>query len=178
MHKSIAFLLGLTAVSAGTVFLNDATVGDIIPPAIFDSIQFLDGLALSITKHDIEADLERCYTNATTVKDDIEHAMRDFSIGGVLGYVSGALRTIKLIDEIPTFFNGCDDAGTAIETLVSWAQVQLNDTTALEERITKNFLWDHTEIVTDIEAGLGDYNKTDYFDSGIEIGKAVMLLTQ
>ncbi len=78
MYKSIAVLLGLSAVSAGTVFLNDATVGDIIPSYVVESIQFLDGLALSITKEDIAADLQRCYTDSSAIAHDIEHAMRDF----------------------------------------------------------------------------------------------------
>ena len=87
-----------------------------------ESIQFLDGLALSIIKEDIASDLERCYSDAGVIRHDIDHAIRDFQIGGVLGITSGALRIIKIIKEIKTVFTGCADAGLAIERFVQWAE--------------------------------------------------------
>ena len=141
-------------------------------------MEFVDGLGLGIIKEDVGADLLRCYQGAGDLTHDITHAVQDFEIGGVLGYVSGALRIIKILKEIKTSFTGCEDAEGALKKLVTWAETEFSDVKALESRIAKNFLWNSITVTGDAEDGIAKFKSGDFFNSGLDFGKAVDILTQ
>jgi len=175
-------LVALVGTVAADQFLKDAATdvmpNDIIPAPVVEAIEFLDGLSKSIINEDIEADLYQCYTDATLIRHDIEHAVRDFEIGGALGYFSGALRTLRLIEEVPQTFTGCEKVSADVEKLVTWAKTQLSDIPALEKRMAYNFLWNESEIMADVSKGVTEFKSNNFFDAGQDIGKAVVLLTQ
>lgn len=149
-----------------------------IPQALNETVEFLDGLTMGIIHQDVLVDLEKCYNDAGTLRHDISHAINDFEIGGVLGYISGALRIIKLIGEVRGSFSGCSDAGTALKTIVAWAETQLSDIKALEAKMAKNYLWNMVTVNKDIEAAIAASKANDFYTSGLDIGQAVALLTQ
>ena len=122
---TLALIALVGTVSADQFLKDDATdtrPNDIIPAPVVETVQFLDGLAKSIINEDIEADLYQCYADATIIRHDIEHAIRDFEIGGALGYFSGAIRTLRLIEEVPQVFTGCEKVSADVEKLITWAK--------------------------------------------------------
>ena len=188
-QASLLVLLGLICMSTtvqGGLFHRHAkqaapaqtAVSIEIPAFLNNTVEFVDGLAFGIIHKDILVDLQRCYHAEGTIGHDIEHAINDFKIGGVLGYISGALRIIKIIKEIPNSFSGCEDAGTDLKTLVAWAELQLKDTTALEEKMAKNYVWNIESINKDLGDAKTRIEGNDYYTGGVDIGNAVSLLTQ
>ncbi|CDW82271.1 UNKNOWN [Stylonychia lemnae] len=183
MQKSLLLisLICATTVSAG-LFSKKKVAAPVqlkaVPAVLTEAIQFIDGLGVGIIKEDIGADLQRCYSGAGDLKHDITHAIQDFEIGGILGYISGALRIIKLIKELPTSFSGCKDAGAGLKKFVGWAETQFADISALESKMATNFLWNSKTVIGDAEDGITQAKAGDYYDSGLDIGKAVSILTQ
>ncbi len=134
---------------------------------ILEAVDFIGGLAVAIIEEDIRAELKDCYNDGEDIFYNLQHAIRDFSIGGILGITSGVMRVINIIKDLPLTFNACKATITGIEHFVQWAQLQLADLSALEAKITKNFLLHSKAVLKDVNDGLAFINAGDFYNGGI-----------
>ncbi len=85
--------------------------------------------------------------------------------------------TGKIYGEAPFILRECENLQDDLNTLKQQAAIFL-DLGKLTERITKNYVWHYTEIMTAINTANQDAAAGNYFGFGENIGDAVFIALQ
>ena len=78
--------------------------------------------------------------------------------------------------QLPHDLSTCQGIDTTLQKLTEWAAI-FADTAVLAEHLAKNLLLHFDSIKNDIDTGINDWNKADYFDFGDEIGAGLVRAT-
>ncbi len=160
-----------TLVVASTLALSTYALG--APEAIAT----LAGFMTAIVQKDNLKEIQTCAVDGDTLVSDVENLIADVESLSFSGFFKAIEMTGKIYGEAPYILRECKNIQDDLNTLKTQAAIFL-DIPKLTERITKNYVWHYTEIMTAIHTANTEAANGDYFGFGENIGDAVFIALQ
>ena len=160
-----------TLVVASTLALSTYALG--APEAIAT----LAGFMTAIVQKDNLKEIQTCAVDGDTLVSDVENMIADVESLSFSGFFKAIEMTGKIYGEAPYILRECKNIQDDLNTLKTQAAI-FTDIPKLTERITKNYVWHYTEIMTAIHTANTEAAEGDYFGFGENIGDAVFIALQ
>ena len=142
-----------------------------------DVIKITAGIMDGVIHKDDLSELLSCMSGADQLTDEFESVVNDFKTGGISGYTNGIEVMAQIINELPNDLTQCTSISDDLSKLGTWASIFLHPTILLP-RVSYNLLWHYSEINGDIQSALTDWDNSDYFNFGEQVGEALVLATK
>ena len=139
-----------------------------------DVIRVFAGLMDGILHKDNLDYLLGCMSGTQNLVVDIENAVEHFQKGGAIGIGEGIMDIGQFLKDLPPTCYNCGGIPEDFAKLGDFFAI-FGNPSLLASRISYNLLWYYTEINTDIQAALANWNKADYFGFGDKLGEALAL---
>jgi t-SNARE complex subunit (syntaxin) len=131
----------------------------------------------AIVQKDNLKEIQTCAVDGELLANDVESLIADVESLSFSGFFKAIQMTGKIYGEAPFILRECQNLKDDLNTLKQQAAIFL-DLGKLTERITKNYVWHYTEIMTAINTANQDATAGNYFGFGENIGDAVFIALQ
>ena len=166
MQKSLLLSLTISALFMSTQAITAAGVGEIIAG-------IMDGV---IQKDDLK-EIQACLVGGDNLSVNIENAVADFKEGDLAGTAEGFMEIQQFVTKLPAAIGTCEEIRDDLNKFAEWAVIFIEPTVFIKT-VSSNLVWNYFEIHSDIEEAITDFDKQDYFDFGLKIGEALVIVTK
>lgn len=142
-----------------------------------DCIAVLAGFMAAVVQKDDLKEMQTCAKDADLLTGDVERIISDVSSLSFSGFFDAIYLTGRVMGEAPFVLRDCESLQEDLATLATQAQIFTN-IGELTERITKNYVWHYTEIMTDISKANESAAQGNYYNFGEFVGDAVFVALQ
>jgi hypothetical protein len=144
---------------------------------VSQAIAVLAGFSTAIVQKDSLKEIQTCAVDGDLLVTDVENLIADVESLSFLGFFKAIQLTGKIYGEAPFILRECENLKDDLNTIKTQAEIFTN-IGELTERITKNYVWHYTEIMTAINTANTDVAAGNYFGFGENIGDAVFIALQ
>ncbi len=142
-----------------------------------DAIAALAGFMTAVVKIDNLKEIQSCAVDGDLLVTDVENLVSDIESLSFSGFLKAIETTGKIYGEAPLILRECENLQDDLAVIKTQAAIFLN-LGELTQRITKNYVWHYTEIMTAINTANTDAAAGDYFGFGENLGDAVFVALQ
>lgn len=142
-----------------------------------EAIAVLAGFMTAIVQKDSLKEIQTCAVDGDLLVTDVESLITDVESFSFSGFYKAIETTGKIYGEAPFILRECENLQDDLKTIETQAAIFTN-LGQLTERITKNYVWHYTEIMTAINTANTDAAAGNYFGFGENIGDAVFIALQ
>lgn len=152
-----------------TTAFADLTTGNVLAA--------LAGFMSTVVQKDHLTEIQTCAQDADILVTDVENMITDLESLSFTGFLKSIELLGKVYGEAPYVLRDCEHLQEDLNVLADQAQIFL-DIGTLTQRITKNYIWHYTEIMTALNTANADAVKGDYFGYGQNIADAAFIALQ
>ena len=142
-----------------------------------DAIAALAGFMTAVVKIDNLKEIQSCAVDGDLLVTDVDDLIADIESLSFSGLLKAIETTGKIYGEAPLILRECENLQDDLDVIKSQAAIFLN-LSELTERITKNYVWHYTEIMTAMNTANTDAAAGNYFGFGENLGDAVFIALQ
>ena len=142
-----------------------------------DAIAVLAGFMAAVVQKDDLKEMQTCAKDADLLTGDVERIISDVSSLSFSGFFDAIYLAGRVMGEAPFVLRDCETLQEDLATLETQAQI-FTHIGELTERITKNYIWHYTEIMTDISKANEAATQGNYYSFGELVGDAVFVALQ
>ena len=139
-----------------------------------DAIKVFAGFMNGVIHKDNLNYLMGCMNGTSAIVVDIENMVTHFSQSDLMNIGYGIMDVGKFLQDLPPACYYCDGIPEDFQKLGEFFSI-FGNFTQLTSRVTYNLLWHYTEIKTDINEAMTEWNAEQYYDFGTDIGEALVL---
>jgi hypothetical protein len=121
--------------------------------------------------------MQTCAKDADKISGDVENMIADIESLSFSGFFKAIELYGKISGEAPYVLRDCENLQDDLNTLAEQTKI-FTDIGALTQRITKNYIWHYTEIMTALNTANLDANAGDYYGFGENMADAVFIALQ
>jgi hypothetical protein len=144
---------------------------------VSQAVAVLAGFMTAIVQKDSLKEIQTCAVDGDLLVTDAENLISDVESLSFSGFFKAIQLTGKIYGEAPYILRECENLKDDLNTIKTQAEIFTN-IGELTERITKNYVWHYTEIMTAINTANTDAAAGNYFGFGENIGDAVFIALQ
>jgi hypothetical protein len=144
---------------------------------VSQAVAVLAGFMTAIVQKDSLKEIQTCAVDGDLLVTDAENLISDVESLSFSGFFKAIQLTGKIYGEAPFILRECENLKDDLNTIKTQAEIFTN-IGELTERITKNYVWHYTEIMTAINTANTDAAAGNYFGFGENIGDAVFIALQ
>ena len=137
----------------------------------------LAGFMTVVVQKDNLTEIETCAQDADILIPDVENMIADLESLSFSGFLKAIELLGKVYGEAPFVLRDCEHLQDDLAVLGEQAKI-FTDIGALTQRITKNYVWHYTEIMTALNTANTDAAKGDYFGYGENLADAAFIALQ
>lgn len=167
MYKKLLLLV----VAAATMATQTAAIG------LNDTVAVLAGFMSVVIQKDNLAEMRTCAQDTDKISGDVENLIADIESLSFTGFFKAIETFGKISGEAPYILRDCENLQDDINTLKEQTKI-FTDLGELTQRITKNYIWHYTEIMTALNEANVDANSGNYYGFGENIADAVFIALQ
>lgn len=130
-----------------------------------------------VVQKDNLAEMRTCAQDTDKISGDVENMIADIESLSFTGFFKAIELYGKISGEAPYILRDCENLQDDIHTLEEQAKIFTN-IGELTQRITKNYIWHYTEIMTALNNANIDASTGDYYGFGENIADAVFVALQ
>lgn len=142
-----------------------------------EAIATLAGFMTAVVQKDSLTEIQTCAVDGDLLVTDVENLVTDLESLSFSGFFKAIELTGKIYGEAPFVLRDCENLQDDLNTIKTQAAI-FTDLGELTQRITKNYVWHYTEIMTAIHTANTDAASGNYFGFGENIGDAVFIALQ
>ena len=147
------------------------------PTAAFngsDVIKVFAGLMDGIIHKDNLDYLMGCMSGTDALVQDVENMVTHFKQGGTTGIGEGIMDVGLFLQHLPPTCYNCGAIPDDFKKLGDFFAI-FGTPSLLAQRISYNLLWYYSDIKTDIDTAITDWDTSLYFEFGEKVGEALVL---
>ena len=144
---------------------------------VSQAVAVLAGFMTAIVQKDSLKEIQTCAVDGDLLVTDAENLISDVESLSFSGFFKAIQLTGKIYGEAPYILRECENLKDDLNTIKTQTEIFTN-IGELTERITKNYVWHYTEIMTAINTANTDAAAGNYFGFGENIGDAVFIALQ
>jgi len=144
---------------------------------VSDAIATFAGIMSAVIQKDNLVEMQTCAKDGDLLVTDVEILLNDVESLSFKGFFNAIITTGKIMGEAPFVFRDCEHMQDDFKTLGQQAEIFTN-IGELTKRLTKNYVWHYTEIMTDINEANTDASTGNYYGFGENLGEAMMVALQ
>lgn len=144
---------------------------------VSQAVAVLAGFMTAIVQKDSLKEIQTCAVDGDLLVTDAENLISDVESLSFSGFFKAIQLTGKIYGEAPYILRECENLKDDLNTIKTQAEIFTN-IGELTERITKNYVWHYTEIMTAINTANTDAAAGNFFGFGENIGDAVFIALQ
>ena len=166
LFTSLAVLLAATPSAYASWDAKNITIDD--------TIHLLAGVMNGIIHEDHIDYMLGCVNGTEAMVGDIESMVSDFGSGTFWGITDGLLDIKRFVtQDLPIAIVDCGDIPDDFTKLDQFFSI-FSNSTLLSQRVTYNFLWYYSQIMTNFNAAEAAWNAGLYFECGTKLGDALV----
>jgi len=142
-----------------------------------DAIATLAGFMAAIVHKDNLKEMLTCADDSGSLVGDVEELITDVKSFNFVSIFKAIQMSGKIIGEAPFILRECKNIQDDLDIVAQQAQI-FGNIGELTERITKNYVWHYSEIMSDFQVANADASQGDYYGFGENMGNAVFTALQ
>lgn len=175
MYKALLITTLILGSLAGSTFLpkEKDISGDLKAAAEF-VVGILAGFEIDVG----EQDLVDCVGDIASIVGDIDTSVKDFKEKTPTGIKAGLKEVGLALENIPNTLNTCKKVSLNQADKINEAISVFESPLSLIYHVGEALVLDGNDIYNDVNLGIGDWNKKDYYESGKYFGEALFKVVQ
>ena len=142
-----------------------------------DALSALAGFMTVVVQQDHLTEIQTCAKDADVLVADVENMISDLESFSFSNFLKSIELLGKVYGEAPFVLRDCENLHDDLAVLGEQTKI-FTDIPALTQRITKNYVWHYTEIMTALNTANTDAANGDYFGYGENIADAAFIALQ
>jgi len=137
----------------------------------------LAGFMSVVVQEDHLTEIQTCAKDADLLVTDVENMVSDLESFSFSNFLKSIELLGKVYGEAPFVLRDCETLQDDLAILGEQAKI-FTDIGALTQRITKNYVWHYTEIMTALNTANTDAANGDYYGYGENLADAAFIALQ
>lgn len=142
-----------------------------------DVLSALAGFMSVVVQEDHLTEIQTCAKDADLLVGDVGNMISDLESFSFSNFLKSIELLGKVYGEAPFVLRDCENLKDDLAILGEQAKI-FTDIGTLTQRITKNYVWHYTEIMTALNTANTDAAKGDYYGYGENLADAAFIALQ
>jgi len=137
----------------------------------------LAGFMTVVVQKDHLTEIQTCAKDSDVLVNDVESMITELESLSFTGFLKSIELLGRIYGEAPVVLRDCENLQDDLNILAQQAAI-FTDIGALTQRITKNYIWHYTEIMSALNTANTDAASGDYFGYGENLADAAFIALQ